>query len=112
MDIVECLSELMSIMDGIGFVEWGAKPQPSLGAQQGPAAHKFTRYIKAAIQLAIIQDGRQVGMIDGAGSLQFAEELAARGIRQRRLWLDQLERHFGHEHCVFGFITLAGYSAA
>ena len=39
----------MGVMDGVDFVERGAKPQPSLGAQQGTAAHKFTRYIETAI---------------------------------------------------------------
>src|SRR5579859_1878095 len=110
MNIVQYLSKLVGIVDSVGFVERRAKPQPALGSQQGAVAHKFARYIETAIEFAIIQDGSQVGVIEGAGSLQFAEKLATRGIWQHRLRLNQLERHLAHEHGIFGFITFAGYS--
>src|SRR5690242_10799480 len=112
MNIVQYLSKLVGIVDGVAFVERRAKPQPALASQQGAVAHEFARDIETAIKFAVIQDGSQVGVIERTGSLQFPEELAARRIGQHRLRLNQLECHLAHEHGIFGFITFAGYSTA
>ena len=70
MNIVQYLSKLVGIVDGVGFVERRAKPQPALGSQQGAVAHELARDIEAAIKLAIVQDRSQIGMIEGVAGTE------------------------------------------